>query len=49
MAEKHGVDLEVNSAGTEKTRVKPDAITAMKEVDVDISAHSSKTLHEVEG
>ena len=46
-AEKEGVALEVHSAGTEKTRVKPDAITAMREVAIDISQHTSKTLWEL--
>lgn len=41
------VDLDVHSAGTEATRVKPDAITVMNELGLDLSAHTSKTLHDV--
>ncbi|KAJ3267611.1 hypothetical protein HDV01_004663 [Terramyces sp. JEL0728] len=36
---------EVFSAGTEKTLVRPLAIEAMNEWDVDMSTHSSKTLN----
>ena len=36
--------FEVASAGTEQTRVRPEAIAAMRELGVDISAHTSKTL-----
>ena len=32
------------SAGTEQTRVRPEAITAMAELGIDISGHTSKTL-----
>jgi arsenate reductase len=32
------------SAGTEATRVRPEAITVMAELGIDISGHSSKTL-----
>ena len=46
-AEHAGLDLEVWSAGTERTRVKPDAITVMSEVGVDLSEHHSKRLDEV--
>jgi arsenate reductase len=42
-----GFELDVHSAGTERTFVKPDAITAMAEVDVDLSTHTSKRLDEV--
>ena len=38
------VDLEVRSAGTEGTRVKPEAVQVMQEVGIDLSGHSSKTL-----
>lgn len=38
---------EVHSAGTEATRVKPEAIQVMHEVGVDISGHASKTLHDL--
>jgi arsenate reductase len=39
-----GDRFEVASAGTEQTRVRPEAIAAMRELGVDISAHTSKTL-----
>lgn len=42
-----GLELDVHSAGTEKTFVKPDAISAMAEVGVDLTAHASKRLDEV--
>ena len=43
-AAESGLDAEVFSAGTEKTFVKPHAVTVMKEVGVDVSRHTSKTL-----
>ena len=43
-AAEFSLDAEVFSAGTEKTFVKPDAVTVMKEVDIDIGRHTSKTL-----
>lgn len=39
-----GETFEVSSAGTEETRVHPLAIEAMKEIGIDIGAHTSKTL-----
>jgi arsenate reductase (thioredoxin) len=42
-----GLDLDVWSAGTERSRVKADAIAVMAEVGVDLSAHTSKRLDEV--
>jgi len=42
-----GVDLEVWSAGTERSRVKPEAIEVMAEVGVDLGRHTSKRLDEV--
>jgi arsenate reductase len=39
-----GDRFEVHSAGTEATRVRPLALRAMAEVDVDLSGHTSKTL-----
>jgi arsenate reductase (thioredoxin) len=47
LAEGRGLDVEVWSAGTERTRVRPDAITVMAEAGIDISGHSSKRLDEV--
>ena len=39
-----GDRFEAFSAGTEKTRVRPEAITAMREIGADISGQRSKTL-----
>ena len=39
-----GLKAEVVSAGTEKTRVKGEAVGVMSEVGIDLSAHYSKTL-----
>lgn len=36
--------FDVYSAGTEATRVRPEAISVMREIDIDISGQSSKTL-----
>ena len=41
--------FEVESAGTEKTRVHPLAIEAMREIGIDITNHASKTLDAFEG
>ncbi|MCA9839228.1 MAG: arsenate reductase ArsC [Trueperaceae bacterium] len=41
------LDAKICSAGNEKTFVKPDAIRVMKEVDIDISEHTSKTIYEL--
>lgn len=46
-AEEAGLDAEVWSAGTEATRVKPDAITVMDEVGIDLSEHTSKRLDQI--
>lgn len=40
----HGDRFNVYSAGTEETHVRPLAIEAMKEIGIDISGHTSKTL-----
>lgn len=42
-----GLDAEVFSAGTQVTRVKLEAIEAMAEVGIDLSAHTSKTLYDL--
>jgi arsenate reductase (thioredoxin) len=39
-----GDRFEVFSAGTEATRVRPEAIAVMEEIGIDISSHTSKTL-----
>ncbi len=39
-----GDRFEAFSAGTEATRVRPEAIAVMDEIGIDISSHSSKTL-----
>lgn len=44
-----GDRFEVSSAGTERTRVQPLAIEAMREIGIDISGHTSKTLDAFEG
>ena len=42
-----GLELDVHSAGTERTSVQPEAIAVMGEVDVDLSGHASKRLGDV--
>jgi arsenate reductase (thioredoxin) len=42
-----GLECQIFSAGTEATIVKPNAIKTMQEVSIDISSHSSKTLHDL--
>lgn len=42
-----GLDAETWSAGTEATRVKPEAVAVMQEVGIDLSGHASKTLWDV--
>jgi arsenate reductase len=44
-----GVRFEVESAGTKPGHVKPEAITVMKELGIDISAHRSKHVDEFKG
>jgi arsenate reductase (thioredoxin) len=46
-AQSYGLEIEVHSAGTEATRVKPEAITVMNEVGIDLSSHTSKTLYDL--
>ncbi len=46
-AERMDYPADIWSAGTEKTFVKPDAITVMGEVGIDLSAHTSKTLYDL--
>jgi len=46
-ASEQGVNMEVHSAGTEKTGVKREAVRVMQEVIIDLSAHVSKVLSEV--
>jgi arsenate reductase len=41
--------FEVASAGTEQTRVRPEAIAAMRELNIDISSQTSKTLERFVG
>jgi len=41
-----GDRFEVESAGTRPSRVRPEAITVMKELGVDISGHRSKSVDE---
>ena len=44
-----GEQFEVASAGTQQTRVRPEAIAAMAELGIDISGHTSKTLDQFLG
>jgi arsenate reductase (thioredoxin) len=44
-----GEKFEVESAGTKPGTVRPEAIAAMKEIDIDISGHRSKHVDEFEG
>lgn len=46
-AHKHGLELEVHSAGTRATRVNPHAVAAMAERGIDLTGHASKTLYDV--
>jgi arsenate reductase len=42
----HGDRVEVESAGSRATFVRPDAIEVMREIGIDISGHRSKTVDE---
>jgi len=44
-----GPACEVSSAGTRPTHVRPEAITVMREVGIDISGHHSKSVDEFLG
>ncbi len=44
-----GGRFEVESAGTHPSSVRPEAVEAMREIGVDISAHRSKSVDEFEG
>jgi arsenate reductase len=44
-----GDRFEVFSAGTEPSHVRPEAISVMKELGIDISAHCSKSVNEFTG
>ena len=44
-----GDAFEVESAGVEPSRVRPEAIAAMREVGIDISSHRSKSVDEFAG
>jgi arsenate reductase (thioredoxin) len=44
-----GDRFEVESAGTRATRVRPEAITVLAELGIDISGHRSKTVEEFAG
>jgi len=46
-AAERGLSVEVVSAGTERSSVKPDAITVMAEVGIDLRSHTSKRLDEI--
>lgn len=44
-----GMNFEVESAGTEPSHVRPQAIEVMREVGIDISSHRSKSVDEFAG
>lgn len=44
LRDRYGDRYDVYSAGTEQTHVRPLAIEVMRELDIDISGHTSKTL-----
>src|SRR5688500_5336857 len=44
-----GDRFEVASAGTQATRVRPEAIAVMNEIGIDISGHRSKSADELAG
>jgi len=44
-----GAAFEVESAGTKPSRVRPEAIAAMREIGIDISGHRSKSVDEFTG
>jgi arsenate reductase len=44
-----GQRFEVESAGTKPSSVRPEAITAMRELGIDISGHRSKSVEELQG
>src|SRR5208337_5382839 len=44
-----GRRFEVESAGTKPSSVRPEAIAAMRELGIDISAHRSKSVEEFQG
>jgi arsenate reductase len=44
-----GESFDVESAGTKPSQVRPEAITVMKEIGVDISRHRSKSVDEFSG
>jgi arsenate reductase len=44
-----GADVDVFSAGTKPGSVRPEAITVMKEIGIDISGHRSKSVDEFAG
>ena len=45
----NGENYDVESAGMEPSRVRPEAIEAMKEIGIDISSHRSKSVDEFAG
>ncbi len=44
-----GGEIEVSSAGTKPSSVRPEAIAVMKEIGIDISGHRSKSVDEFAG
>jgi arsenate reductase (thioredoxin) len=48
LAAREQIPLEVVSAGTERTIVKPEAISVMSEIGIDLSSHASKRVDELD-
>lgn len=46
-AKRLNLEADIHSAGTEATRVKPEAIAVMSEVGIDLNGHTSKTLYDL--
>ena len=44
-----GAEFDVESAGVDPSRVRPEAIEAMREIGIDISGHRSKSVDEFAG
>jgi arsenate reductase (thioredoxin) len=47
LRDRYGDRYEALSAGTERTHVRPLAIEAMREIGIDLSGHSSKTVEDL--
>jgi arsenate reductase len=47
--DRHGSGVEVHSAGTHPTAVRPEAVAVMREIGIDISGHRSKSVEAFAG